>query len=119
AAQSRFPVPSSGGLPSAPAYQLPELPTPPPITPNGQVVEDVIVRINDQIITRSDLERSEVQLYQEAQQNHMPAADFEQRQRDTLRDMIDQQLLLSKGKEIGISGDAETIRRLDDIRKQN
>ena len=33
--------------------------------------------------------------------------------------MIDQQLLLSKGKELGITGDAETIRRLDEIRKQN
>ncbi len=33
--------------------------------------------------------------------------------------MIDQQLLLSKGKELGITGDAETMRRLDDIRKQN
>jgi len=33
--------------------------------------------------------------------------------------MIDQQLLLSKGKELGITGDAETIRQLDDIRKAN
>ena len=33
--------------------------------------------------------------------------------------MIDEQLLLSKGKELGITGDAETIRELDDIRKKN
>ncbi len=33
--------------------------------------------------------------------------------------MIDQQLLLSKGKELGITGDAETMRQLDEIRKQN
>jgi peptidyl-prolyl cis-trans isomerase SurA len=36
-----------------------------------------------------------------------------------LRDMIDQQLLLSKGKELGLNADAEVIRRLDEIRKQN
>ena len=33
--------------------------------------------------------------------------------------MIDQQLLLSRGKELGINADAEVIRRLDEIRKQN
>jgi len=107
------------GLMNAPQMQVPKLPTPPAITPNGEVVEDVIVRVNDQIITRSELERSEQQLVQEAQQNGMSQADLEQRQRDLLRDMIDQQILLSKGKELGITGDAETVRRLDEIRKQN
>ena len=33
--------------------------------------------------------------------------------------MIDQQLLLSKGKELGITGETELIKRLDEIRKQN
>jgi peptidyl-prolyl cis-trans isomerase SurA len=108
-----------GGLMNAPQVQVPQLPTPPAITPKGTVVEDVIVRVNDQIITRSELQRSEEQLAEEAQQNALSAADLEQRQHDLLRDMIDQQLLLSKGKELGISGDAETIRRLDEIRKQN
>jgi len=113
-AQRQFQMPLS----SAPQYQVPVLPVPASITPNGQVVEDVIVRVNDQIITRSELQRSEEQLVQEAEQNNTPAADLAQRQHDLLRDMIDQQLLLSKGKELGITGDAETLRRLDEIRKQ-
>ena len=33
--------------------------------------------------------------------------------------MIDQQLLLSRGKELDINVDADVIRRLDEIRKQN
>jgi peptidyl-prolyl cis-trans isomerase SurA len=33
--------------------------------------------------------------------------------------MIDKQLLLSRGKELGINADAEVIRRLDEIRKQS
>ena len=49
----------------------------------------------------------------------MPKADLAQRQKDMLRDMIDQQLLLSRAKELGLNADAEVIRRLDDIRKQN
>lgn len=105
-------------LMNAPSYAVPDLPKPPAITPNGEVVEDVIVRVNDRIITRSEYERSVQQLAIEAQQQNLPPAEYAQRQKDLLRDMIDQQLLLSKGKELGISGDAETVRRLDEIRKQ-
>ena len=38
--------------------------------------------------------------------------------RDLLRNLIDQQLWLSKGKELGVTGDTELIKRLDEIRKQ-
>ena len=38
------------------------LPVTQPITPNGTVVEDVVVHVNDQIISRSDVERAEQQL---------------------------------------------------------
>jgi peptidyl-prolyl cis-trans isomerase SurA len=93
AAQRQFQMPLS----NAPQYQVPVLPTPAPITPNAQVVEDVVVRVNDQIITRSELQRSEEQLVQEAQQNNTPAAELQAHQHDLLRDMIDQQLLISKG----------------------
>jgi peptidyl-prolyl cis-trans isomerase SurA len=108
-----------GSFPTAPQLQLPALPTPPAITPNGAVVEDVIARVNDQIITRSEYERSENRLLQDAEQSNMSEAELQDRLHVLLRDMIDQKLLLSKGKELGITGDAETIRQLDEIRKQN
>ena len=38
--------------------------------------------------------------------------------KDLLRNLIDQQLWLSKGKELGITGETELIKRLDEIRKQ-
>jgi peptidyl-prolyl cis-trans isomerase SurA len=99
--------------------QLPQLPVTPAITANGRVVEDVIVRINDQIITRSAYEHAEQQLVQDAQQQNASQAETDDHLHNLLRDMIDQQLLLSKGKELGINCDAEVIRRLDDLRKQN
>ena len=105
-------------VPNAPQQQV-SLPTPAAITPNGTVVEDVIVRVNDQIISRSDLERSEQQLAMENQQNQASPEDAAERQKNLLRDMIDQQLLLSRAKELGLNADAEVIRRLDEIRKQN
>jgi peptidyl-prolyl cis-trans isomerase SurA len=107
-----------GGV-EAPSLQLALPPAPAAITPHATVVEDVVARVNDQIITRSDVERAEQQLQQDAQQNHMSAGDLALAQRDMLRDMIDEQLLLSKAKELGLSADADVIRKLDEIRKQN
>jgi peptidyl-prolyl cis-trans isomerase SurA len=107
-----------GGV-DAPVQQLNLPPLPPAITPHGQVVEDVVARVNDQIISRSDVERAEQQLQQEAQQNKMDAGELALAQRDLLRDMIDEQLLLSKAKELGLNADSEVIRRLDEIRKEN
>ena len=110
-----FPVPG-GGYTSV--FQPASLPNATPITPNGTVVEDVIARINDQIITRTEYQRAQDGLVQEAKQENWTPEQFNDKQRNLLRDMIDQQLLLSKGKTLGITGDAETIRQLDEIRKR-
>ncbi len=117
----RYQSPYGAGqaAPQAPTPAPVTLPTPAPITPNGTVVEDVVARVNDQIINRSDVERSQQQLQQEIQQQNLPPSEAELRQKDMLRDMIDQQLLLSKAKELGLNADAEVVRRLDEIRKQN
>ncbi len=112
---ANFPVPG-GGYTSV--FQATPLPAATPITPNGAVVEDVIARVNDQIITRTEYERAQDGLVQQAKQDNWTPSEFNEKQRDLLRDMIDQQLLLSKGKELSINGDAETIRQLDDMRKR-
>jgi peptidyl-prolyl cis-trans isomerase SurA len=85
----------------------------------GKVVEDIVARVNDQIITQSDYDRAAEQMEAEAKQQAIPARELQQKQADLLRDLIDQQLLLSKGKELGITGETELIKRLDEIRKQN
>jgi peptidyl-prolyl cis-trans isomerase SurA len=105
-------------VPSEPQQQV-TLPVTPAITPNGTVVEDVVVHVNDLIISRSDVERAEQALAQENAQAGATPAEAAERQKNLLRDMIDKQLLLSRGKELGINADAEVIRRLDEIRKQN
>jgi peptidyl-prolyl cis-trans isomerase SurA len=104
--------------PNAPQPQV-TLPVTPAITPNGTVVEDVVAHVNDLIISRSDVERAELALAQENQQTGATPAEAAERQKNLLRDMIDKQLLLSRGKELGINADAEVIRRLDEIRKQS
>jgi peptidyl-prolyl cis-trans isomerase SurA len=84
------------------------------------VVEEIVARVNGGIITRSEYVRSRDQLKQEVQQQEPNDADriFAEKQKDVLRDLIDQQLLLQKGKDLGINGDTELVKRLDEMRKQ-
>jgi len=88
--------------------------------PADTVVEEIVARVNNEIITRSEYIRSREQLKQEIQQQSPTDADhvFAEKQRDVLRDLIDQQLLLQKGKDLGITGDTELIKKLDEMRKQ-
>jgi peptidyl-prolyl cis-trans isomerase SurA len=88
-----------------------------PVT--GKVVEDIVARVNDQIVTQSDYDRASESLEAESRQQSIPAQQLTQKQADLLRDLIDQQLLLSKAKELSITGETELIKRLDEIRKQN
>jgi peptidyl-prolyl cis-trans isomerase SurA len=85
----------------------------------GTPVVQIIARVNDRVITNSDLQRAEAQLADDSRQNNWTLEQYNKAQKNLLRDLIDQQLLLSKGKQLGITGDTELIKRLDDIRKQN
>lgn len=118
-AQQQQPAyPAGGNFEPASTLSLPPMPVTPPITPGGTVVEDAIARVNDQVITRTEYAAAEQQLLQEARQDNLTQAELDDRLHNLLRDMIDEQLLLSKGKELGITADAETMRELDDYRKR-
>ncbi|HEX3819473.1 MAG TPA: peptidylprolyl isomerase [Candidatus Sulfotelmatobacter sp.] len=90
-----------------------------PVFTDGQVVEEIIARVNNQIITRSEYARSKDQLRDEAKTQDPNNADktYEEKEKDVLRDLIDQQLLLEKGKDLGITGDTDLIKQLDQMRK--
>jgi peptidyl-prolyl cis-trans isomerase SurA len=87
---------------------------------DNTVVEQIIARINNNIITQADLRRSQEQLQAESRQpdSSLMGSDPKEHEQDLLRDLIDQQLLLQKGEELGISADTEVVKRLDDLRKQ-
>lgn len=84
------------------------------------VVEEIIARVNNQIITRSDYQREQQQLKDEAQQQDPSHAEqaVATQQKDVLRGLIDRELLLEKGKDLDINADTELIKRLDEMRKQ-
>jgi len=84
------------------------------------VIEQIIARVNNSIITSSEYARSKDQLKDEIKQQDPANAEkqYAEKEKDVLRDLIDQQLLLEKGKDLGISADTELIKKLDEMRKQ-
>jgi peptidyl-prolyl cis-trans isomerase SurA len=86
---------------------------------DDEVIEQIVARVNNQIITRSEYLHSKEELKKEAQQQDPVNADkfVADHDKDVLRDLIDQQLLLQKGKDLGITADTEVIKKLDEMRK--
>jgi peptidyl-prolyl cis-trans isomerase SurA len=83
------------------------------------VIEEIVARVNNQIITQSEYLRGKEELRKEAQQQDPVNADklVAERDKDVLRDLIDQQLLLEKGKDLGITAETDVVKKLDDMRK--
>lgn len=84
------------------------------------IVDEIIARVNDQIITRSDVEKAKQTNQEELKQRY--PSDWQTRwtkvQNDILRDLIDQQLLLERGDALGIDGKVEVVKRLNQLRQQ-
>jgi peptidyl-prolyl cis-trans isomerase SurA len=91
----------------------------------GLIVEEIIARVNNSIITLSDFQKADATLRDEVAhecQNCTPDkldAMYRDRQKDLLRDLIDQQLLIQRAKDQGVSVETDLIKRLDDVRKEN
>jgi peptidyl-prolyl cis-trans isomerase SurA len=83
-----------------------------------KVVEEIVARVNNSIITRADLRRNREQSAQDAKEQNLSQSQIQEREENALRDLIDQQLLIQKAAELGITADADLVKRLDDLRKQ-
>ncbi|MGH9685882.1 MAG: peptidylprolyl isomerase [Candidatus Acidiferrales bacterium] len=104
-------------------------PSPASAQSQGQIIEDIVARVNDRIVTLSDYTKALDALPQEVQQDcqqQQPPCTPDQQQTDLadkkknlLRDMIDQQLLIERGKDMGIDVETDLVKRLDDVRKQD
>jgi len=139
-AQSQTPtLEKPGTAPDTPAEAPAKQPAKPPVKKpapkadekpvegtNSKVVEEIIARVNNEIITRSELDKArataEDDAKQECQAKCTPEelkVQIEDGQKNALRNLIDQSLLVQRGKDMGISVESEVIKRLDQIRIQN
>jgi peptidyl-prolyl cis-trans isomerase SurA len=93
---------------------------------SGKTVEEIIARVNNEIITRSEYDKARRAAEEEAKtecQNRCTPEQLqiaiEDRQKNTLRDLVDQSLLVQRAKDMGVSVEPELIKRLDAIRTEN
>jgi len=121
----------------APADEKAEAPkkkaTPPVAKPkaagnpdSGRTVEEIVARVNNEIVTRSEYEKARATAEEDARQDCQNRCSpeqlktaIEERQKNALRDLIDQSLLVQRAKDMGVSVEPEVIKRLDAIRIQN
>ena len=88
------------------------------------IVEEIIVKVNGDIVLRSEYDRfasdirSDVGKNEEIAENAKEPAIVE-REINILRDMIDQRLLIQKGKDLGVSVEAQVLNQRDEIMQQN
>ena len=91
--------------------------------PEVRTVEEIVAKVNSDIITRGELTRQRAAIQAELQQQGLigPTLDesLSKKAADALRDQIDQLLLVQKGKELNINVDADVNRRLADIQSQS
>ncbi len=93
--------------------------------PNIRVIEEIVAKVNNDIITRGELERTRRQLEAEikAQQKTLAgeelAKEVQKHQADALRDQIDQLLLVQRAKDLSINVDPDVTRRLAEFQVQS
>jgi peptidyl-prolyl cis-trans isomerase SurA len=141
AAQQPAPAPAPAEQPKLEAPQM-ATPEPEPVKPKatpppaakpktapseeGRVVEEIIARVNNEIITKSEYDKSLASAEDDAKQEcenkctpeQLQAATVERR-KTALSDLIDQSLLVQRGKDLSISVETEVIKQLDQIRIGN
>ncbi|MCA1613692.1 MAG: SurA N-terminal domain-containing protein, partial [Acidobacteria bacterium] len=105
--------------PAAPAARAQEEGAP-------RVIDEVIAQVNTEVITLSSLKREQANAVQAVVQQSggkmTPAqaeAEIQKRQAEMIATLINEQLLLQKGKELGLTEEveAEVNRRMEQVRK--
>ena len=103
----------------------PAVPRTPPTQPKSVVLEEVVARVNNEIITTSDLQHMHDSLMDDERQScagctpEQMQADLDARQPDMLRDLIDQSLMVQRAKDMDINVESDIVKKLDEIRQEN
>ncbi len=88
-----------------------------------RIVEEIVAKVNGDIVTRGELERQREELVQEARRQGITGQRLQdalrQQQQDALRDQIDQLLLVQKGKDLNIKVEADVTKQMAELQVQS
>ena len=87
------------------------------------IVEEIIAKINGDILLRSEYDATLAELRAQVRQtkdlNEEQRIELlEKREKNSLRDLIDHRLMVQRGKEMGVSVEAQVLRQRDEMMKQ-
>lgn len=87
------------------------------------VVEEIIAKVNGDIITRSEIERTRRQMEEELNKRGTNGPELQkalaEREKDALRERIDQLLLVQKGKEMSINVESDVSKYIAELQLQS
>jgi peptidyl-prolyl cis-trans isomerase SurA len=93
-----------------------------PTLGGAKIVERIIARVNNEIITQRTYDQEKEKLRQQLAQEYSGAeleVQFREQSKNLLRDLIDQSLMVQKAKDDDINVETDVVKQLDDIRKKN
>jgi peptidyl-prolyl cis-trans isomerase SurA len=86
----------------------------------AKIIDRIIARVNNEIITQRQFDREKEQIRTELAQHYSgPELDAQVRQQtqNLLRDLIDQSLMVEKAKDLDINVETDVVKKLDEIRQ--
>jgi peptidyl-prolyl cis-trans isomerase SurA len=95
-----------------------------PVNPNVRLIEETIAKVNNEIVTRSEMEKQRIQIESELRlKQGLSGDELEQKTAmhlaDALKDRIDQLLLVQKGKDLNIKVEGEVTRWLAELQVES
>lgn len=92
----------------------------------GEILEQILVKVNGDIITKTELEQRQIAALRQRDPNFRPASDAELQQAlvevtpDLIVNAIDEMLLVQRGRELGYALGTEQFQGIvDNIKKEN
>jgi peptidyl-prolyl cis-trans isomerase SurA len=96
------------------------------LSAQGEIIEQILVKVNGDIITKTDLEQRQIQTLRQSKPNFRPTTDAELQKTlaeitpEVIVNAVDELLLVQRGRELGYVLGAEQFRNIvENIKKEN
>jgi peptidyl-prolyl cis-trans isomerase SurA len=87
-----------------------------------KIVNRIVARVNNEIITQRQFERKQQEMREELTQHYSGTeldSQYREQNANLLRSMIDEDLMVQKAKDLDMNVETEVVKQLDQIRAEN